>query len=130
MNKLYFASPVRSRSYLSHPSSAGKVKLTLPPCPAIIVLMINPFLWLILTLIDLYSMAVIVWVVLNLLIQFNVVNAYQPLVRKCNEVLARLIEPVLVRIRRYLPAMGGVDLSPLVLLIGLNFLSYALRYYF
>jgi YggT family protein len=66
---------------------------------------------------------VIVHVVLSWLINFQVLNLRQPIVAQVWDGLNRLLEPVYSRIRSILPQMGGLDLSPLVLLLGL----YAVR---
>jgi YggT family protein len=46
------------------------------------------------------------------------------------DTLYRLTEPMLRPIRRFLPDLGGIDISPVVLLVGLYVLRYALNYYF
>jgi YggT family protein len=46
-----------------------------------------------------------------------------------NTTLRRLTEPLLRPIQRLLPNLGGVDISPVILLLGLFFLREALRYY-
>lgn len=74
-------------------------------------------------IIDVLWFIVIVHVVLSWLINFNVLNLGQPLVAQIWDGLNRLLEPIYSRIRSVLPDMGGIDLSPLVLLVGL----YAIR---
>tara|TARA_Y100000588_G_scaffold216245_1_gene230163 strand:+ start:481 stop:771 length:291 start_codon:yes stop_codon:yes gene_type:complete len=83
----------------------------------------DPFLWLILTVIGIYKFIVFVAVIAHLLVQFNVINTGNRFVYLVYDFLMRATEPALRKIRQYLPAMGGIDLSPLVLLIGLEFLS-------
>ena len=90
----------------------------------------NPILWLLITFIGLYRWVVIISVIMSLLISFNIINRYQPLVQQIGMVLTRLTEPVLGRIRRIMPPLGGLDLSPVLLLIGLEFVARALVYYF
>lgn len=90
----------------------------------------NPVIYLLVNVISLYNLALIVWFVLGLLISFKIVNPYQPFVSKVNEVLSRLIEPALKPIRKYIPPVSGVDLSPIVLILLLRFVEYALVYYF
>ena len=80
-------------------------------------------------LLQLYSWIVIVYVVFGLLIAFGVVNAYNRAVNIVYEFLTRVTEPLLRPIRRMLPRMGQIDLSPLVLLIGLMFLGWLLQEY-
>lgn len=91
--------------------------------------MVNPFLYLVLTVLNLLEMALFVWVVLGLLIAFNIVNRFHPIVRKIEAVLNQIFEPLLRPIRRYVPAAGGIDLSPIVLIVVINFIEYAIRYY-
>jgi YggT family protein len=88
-----------------------------------------PLLWLFNTLISLYSFLLIASVVLSLLVNFNIVNARQPLVSAIGEFLYRITEPVLAPIRRRLPDLGPIDISPVVVLLGLQFLQVAVNYY-
>ena len=88
----------------------------------------NPIIWLINTVIDLYIYIIIGNIILSLLISFNIVNRYQPFVQQIGTALNRLTEPALSRIRKYLPPLGGLDLSPIVLIIGLNFIRYSVMY--
>ncbi len=83
----------------------------------------NPFLWLILTALDIYFWIIIIWVVASWLIAFNVVNPHNQFVRQVLYGLSRLVEPVLGRIRRFLPDLGGLDLSPMIALLGIIFLQ-------
>lgn len=89
----------------------------------------NPVTWLLYTVIEIYSWFVIAAVILNLLVYFNIVNRYQPLVQQIGLMLNRVVEPALVRIRKILPPMGGFDLSPIVLLIALQFLQRLIVWY-
>ncbi|WP_370399314.1 YggT family protein [Sulfitobacter sp. JB4-11] len=61
---------------------------------------------------------VIAHVIMSWLINFQVLNLRQPLVAQVWDGLNRLLEPVYARVRRFLPPMGGLDLAPLVVLIG------------
>lgn len=78
---------------------------------------------LILTIIDLYFYVIIAMVILSWLFAFNVVNMNNQFVRQVHYVIMRLTEPVLAPIRRVLPDLGGIDLSPMVLLLGLFFIK-------
>lgn len=66
---------------------------------------------------------VIAHVIMSWLMNFNVLNRNQPLVWQIWTGLERLLEPIYGPIRRVLPNMGGLDLSPIVLIVIL----YALR---
>ncbi len=83
--------------------------------------------WLIDTVIGFYVTLVIVQVVLSWLVAFNVVNTKNRFVYLVGDFLYRLTEPALRPIRRLLPAMGGMDLSPVVLIIGLYFLQILVK---
>jgi YggT family protein len=83
----------------------------------------NPFLWLIHEIIWLYIYIVIAMAILSWLIAFNVVNTRNDIVRGIANFLYRVTEPVLAPIRSILPNMGGIDISPIILLIGLMFLD-------
>ncbi len=68
-------------------------------------------------LIGLYMWLVIAAVVLSWLIAFSVINAYNPFVRSLWQALTALTEPLLRPIRRLLPDLGGIDISPMILLL-------------
>ena len=82
----------------------------------------NPFLWLTDTLITIYIWLLIASAVLSWLIAFNVVNTRNPIVANVGEFLYRITEPLLRPIRNMLPNLGGIDVSPVILIIGLLFL--------
>lgn len=79
-------------------------------------------IWLINTLFSLYWWIILASVVLSWLVAFNIVNFSNPYVRQFSGFLHQLTEPVLGPIRRILPNLGGIDISPIILLIGLEFL--------
>jgi YggT family protein len=86
----------------------------------------NALFWLIDQVIGLYITLVIVQVVLSWLVSFNVVNTSNRFVYLIGDFLYRITAPALNPIRRLLPAMGGMDLSPVVLILGLYFLRVLL----
>ncbi len=83
----------------------------------------NPIVWLILNILEICFWIVIVSAILSWLIAFNVVNTRNQVVGTIAETLWRLTEPMLAPIRRVLPTLGGIDLSPLVLLVFIRFLQ-------
>ena len=89
----------------------------------------NPFIWLIETLFDLVTWVVIASAIMSWLVAFGVVNMRNQFIRMVVDTLYRLSEPMLRPIRRMLPNLGGVDISPVILLVGLYFIREALRYY-
>ncbi len=82
---------------------------------------VSPFAWLISTAINLLFWVILINAVLSWLIAFNVVNTRNQLVATIWDLTNRLINPLLRPIRSVLPTFNGVDLSPLVLLILLQF---------
>ncbi len=76
---------------------------------------------LILTVIELYMYCVIASVVMSWLIHFEVVNTRNRFVYILYDTITRITEPVLKRIRRIMPNLGGLDLSPIVLIMLLFF---------
>jgi len=83
----------------------------------------NPFLWLVDTVITLYIWILIAAAVLSWLIAFNVVNTRNPIVANIGEFLYRVTEPALRPVRNVMPNLGGIDISPVILIIGLLFLK-------
>jgi YggT family protein len=77
----------------------------------------RPFIELILYVIDLYKWIVIAQVIMSWLIAFGVINTYNRVVAQISEVLYRLTEPALRPIRKLLPNFGGIDISPIILLL-------------
>lgn len=88
---------------------------------------IGPLFWLVDTVIDLYIWVLIIGAVLSWLIAFNVVNTRNRFVYLVGDFINRITEPALRPIRRILPNLGGIDLSPLVLILLLIFTQQVLR---
>jgi YggT family protein len=91
------------------PIPAGKGRALIDILLLVISLAVRVYFWII-----------IVTVVLSWLIGLNIVNGYRPEVRAIQRVCYQLTEPLLRPIRERLPPMGGLDLSPLVLLLGME----------
>ncbi len=84
-------------------------------------------LQIIMLLLDVMWFLVIVHIILSWLINFQVLNLGQPIVGSIWDGLSRLLEPIYSRIRRFMPDLGGIDLAPLVLLIGIFALQTIIR---
>ena len=82
---------------------------------------------ILLLLIDVAFMIILVHIIMSWLINFSVLNLRQPLVAQIWRGLNTLVEPVYGPIRRRLPAMGGLDLAPLIVILGLYVLEIILR---
>ena len=75
------------------------------------------------TVISLYSIVLIVYVVLSWLTSFNVVNPRHQIVVAIGRVTSALVDPVLTPIRKIVPSIGGLDISPIILILILHFLD-------
>ncbi len=85
----------------------------------------RPILDVILILLDMYMYIVIAAVILSWLIAFNVINTRNHVVAMIADILYRLTEPVFRPIRNFLPNLGGIDFSPLIVLL----IIYVIRRY-
>ena len=84
----------------------------------IILLVLQIYIWL------LIAAAVLSW-----LIAFNVVNARNQVVAMIGEFLYRITEPLLRPIRSILPDLGGLDISPIILILLIMFVQRVILYY-
>jgi YggT family protein len=78
-------------------------------------------LWLINTIIEIYVWLLIAQAILSWLLAFGVINRYNRGVSVIGDFLYRVTEPALRPIRRMLPNFGGIDISPVVLILILYF---------
>lgn len=74
-------------------------------------------------IITLYTYVIIANVILSWLMAFGVINAYNPTVRAIWQGINALTEPLLRPIRNVLPNMGGIDISPIILLLACYFVQ-------
>ena len=77
--------------------------------------------WLFDTIINLYTMVIIAQVILSWLVSFNVVNTQNRFVFMIGDFLHRATDPALKPLRKIMPNLGGLDISPIVLILGLIF---------
>jgi len=82
-----------------------------------------PLIQFIVMLIDLYIWIIVAGAILSWLVTFGVVNTNNRFVYMVGDFLHRITEPALVPIRRYMPDLGGIDLSPMVLILLLIFIQ-------
>lgn len=81
-----------------------------------------PLIGFIVLVIDLYIWVVIASAILSWLVAFNVVNTNNRFVLSIADMLYRLTEPALRPIRNILPNLGGIDISPVILILFLLFI--------
>ena len=79
-------------------------------------------------ILDLYVWLLIASAILSWLIAFNVVNTRNQLVAAIAEFLYRITEPVLAPVRSFLPSLGGLDISPIIVIIIIIFIQKIIAY--
>ncbi len=78
---------------------------------------------------NLYVWIIIASAILSWLVAFNVINTRNDFVRMLGDFLYRVTEPALRPIRRVMPNLGGIDLSPIILLLIIFFLQSVIARY-
>ena len=91
------------------------------------MIVIDPIFRIIDIVLQMYIYVVIAAAILSWLVAFNVVNTRNQVVYQIGNALYRLTEPALRPIRRILPNLGGIDISPVVLLLLIYFLQMLVR---
>ena len=86
-------------------------------------------LGLIIQIINLFQFILIIYIIGTWLVNFNIINTSNRFVYSVMEAMYRLCEPILNYVRRYLPLFGSIDLSPIVVYLGLWFLKSLLIEY-
>ena len=90
----------------------------------------DPFFILIYRIIDIYFYVILVNVILSWLIAFNIINTYNQFVSTILFATKKLTDPLLDPLRRIIPNLGGIDVSPILLILLLLFVQDSLRIYF
>ena len=85
--------------------------------------------YLVLQILKLYSYVVIANVIVSWLIAFNILNTQNRFVYSILELSYRLTDPILNKIRRLLPNLGSLDISPLILLLLIWFIEMCMKLY-
>ncbi len=80
-------------------------------------------LYLLSTAIQIYIWIVILYVVIQWLVAFQVLNLRTQQARNLVNLLQRAVDPVMKRVQKYIPLIGGIDLSPIVVIIGLQLIE-------
>jgi YggT family protein len=110
--------------------SAGRAEATKAPARSGTDMFgLNPISWLLVQILDLYWWVIIIAVVCSWLVSFGVINRYNHVARSILQILWALTEPIFRPIRRILPPMGGLDLSPLVAILLVSFLRYTIIWF-
>ena len=85
--------------------------------------------YLALQILKLYSYVVIANVVISWLIAFNILNTQNRFVYSILELSYRLTDPILNKIRRFIPNLGSLDISPVILLLLIWFVEMCMKLY-
>ena len=85
--------------------------------------------YLALQILKIYSYVVIANVIISWLIAFNVLNTQNRFVYSFLELTYRLTDPILNKIRRFLPNLGSLDISPIILLLLIWFIEMCMKLY-
>ena len=89
----------------------------------------NSVLILLDNIISLYQTILIIYIIATWLINFNIINTSNRLVYSIISTLYRLCEPPLKFVRQYMPNLGSIDLSPIIVLLLLYFIRNLLNEY-
>lgn len=90
----------------------------------------HPIVYLLYQALNLLSLALIIWIIVSWLVAFRVLNTSNRFVYAVHDTLNRMFEPILRPIRKRMPDLGTVDISPIVLFLLIGFAKYCLMYYF
>ncbi|MAI76136.1 MAG: hypothetical protein CBC25_02920 [Pelagibacteraceae bacterium TMED65] len=90
---------------------------------------IDFFAYIIFQILQIYKYSIIIYVILNMLISFNVINNSNSLISIIIDFLFRLIEPALRVIRKITPNLGAIDISPVILIIIIEAFQYIMTKY-
>nr|GAJ32100.1 hypothetical protein Atu2659.1/AGR_C_4820 [Bradyrhizobium sp. DOA9] len=94
-----------------------------------VVKIMRAVLDIVIIVLDLYVWLLIASAILSWLIAFNVVNTRNQFVSAVAEFLYRITEPLLAPIRNFLPSLGGLDISPIILILIIMFIERVILYY-
>lgn len=72
--------------------------------------------------IDIYTFIIVIQVIVSWLIIFDVINVNHPQAKNLMELLRRATDPVYKPLRKYIPSIGGIDITPLIVIMGLSLL--------
>lgn len=84
------------------------------------MLLIGQFLY---QALEIYSFIIIATVIVSWLIAFNVISMANPTARKIVDLLGRITDPVMRPVQRYVPSLGGIDLTPIIIIFAIMFLQ-------
>ena len=90
---------------------------------------IDFFLYILFQILQVYKYAVIIYVIVSMLISFNIINSNNKIISIVMDFLFKLIEPLLRVIRNVIPNFGAIDVSPVILIIVIEAFQYIMTKY-
>ena len=93
------------------------------------MILIDFFMYIIYQILNLYKYSVIVYVIISMLISFNVININNQFISMIMNFLFKLVEPSLRIIRRIIPNFGSIDITPVILIILIESILYIITKY-
>ena len=93
------------------------------------MIFVDFFMYIIYQILNLYKYSVIIYVIVSMLISFNVININNQFISLIMNFLFKLIEPSLKIIRRVVPNFGSIDITPVILIILIESIQYIITKY-
>ncbi len=93
------------------------------------MIFIDFFMYIIYQILNLYKYSVIVYVIISMLVSFNVININNQFISMIMNFLFKLVEPSLRIIRRIIPNFGSIDITPVILIILIESILYIITKY-
>ena len=90
------------------------------------MIILDPLIRIVIIALDVYIWMVIISAILSWLVHFGVLNTRNQIVSMIGEFLWRVTEPALRPIRRFMPNLGGIDISPIILILVIYFAQMVL----
>ena len=93
------------------------------------MIFIDFFMYIIYQILNLYKYSVIIYVIISMLISFNVININNQFISMIMNFLYKLIEPSLKFFRKIIPNFGSIDITPVILIILIESILYIITKY-
>ncbi len=93
------------------------------------MILLDFFMYIVYQLLSFYKFAIIFYVIINMLVSFNVININNQFISIIMNFLFKLIEPSLRILRKFIPSFGAVDITPVILIILIESILYIMTKY-
>lgn len=90
------------------------------------MIVLDPLIQVVVIALDLYIWAIIISAILSWLVHFGVVNPSNQFIRMIGEFLWRITEPAMRPLRRLIPNLGGIDVTPVIVILLIFFIQRVL----